>query len=31
MQQVLLEKHYTRKHGSTAYYGQKKLIPAMKA
>ena len=24
MQQALLDKHYLRKHGANAYYGQKK-------
>jgi L-ribulose-5-phosphate 4-epimerase len=28
MQRALLDKHFFRKHGSTAYYGQKKAQPA---
>lgn len=30
MQQVLLDKHYLRKHGANAYYGQTNLKPASK-
>jgi L-ribulose-5-phosphate 4-epimerase len=26
MQQELLDKHYLRKHGASAYYGQKKKL-----
>ena len=30
MQQALLDKHYLRKHGANAYYGQKKVKAAMR-